>query len=73
MNDVSVFGRRNAMQIRVIGVIFAIVLPVLVLVFGSDQLFRYAALGLHLFGLLFIRWLFFAQAEHVVGLYYGKR
>jgi DMSO reductase anchor subunit len=27
----------------------------------------------HVAGVLASRWLFFAQAEHVVGLYYGKR
>jgi sulfite dehydrogenase (quinone) subunit SoeC len=27
----------------------------------------------HLAGVLATRWLFFAEAEHVVGLYYGKR
>ena len=27
---------------------------------------------LHLSGALVARWLFFAQAEHVVGLYYGQ-
>ena len=32
-----------------------------------------AALCVHLVGLLASRWLFFAEAEHVVGLYYGKR
>ena len=29
--------------------------------------------ALHLIGALAARWLFFAEAEHVVGLYYGKR
>jgi sulfite dehydrogenase (quinone) subunit SoeC len=27
----------------------------------------------HVAGILASRWLFFAEAEHVVGLYYGKR
>jgi DMSO reductase anchor subunit len=27
----------------------------------------------HMAGIAVSRWLFFAQAEHVVGLYYGKR
>jgi DMSO reductase anchor subunit len=27
----------------------------------------------HLVGALAARWLFFAEAEHVVGLYYGAR
>ncbi|MEM1302315.1 MAG: dibenzothiophene desulfurase, partial [Pseudomonadota bacterium] len=31
------------------------------------------AVLLHLGGVLTLRWLFFAEAEHVVGLYYGKR
>lgn len=32
-----------------------------------------AALVIHLLGVAAHRWLFFAQAEHVVGLYYGRR
>ena len=31
------------------------------------------AAALHLAGILCSRWLFFAEAEHVVGLWYGKR
>lgn len=31
------------------------------------------ALALHVAGMLAARWLFFAEAEHVVGLYYGRR
>ena len=27
----------------------------------------------HVAGTLVLRWLFFAEAEHAVGLYYGKR
>jgi DMSO reductase anchor subunit len=27
----------------------------------------------HIAGVFASRWLFFAEAEHVVGLYYGKR
>ena len=29
--------------------------------------------AVHLTGALAARWLFFAEAEHVVGLYYGRR
>jgi DMSO reductase anchor subunit len=32
-----------------------------------------AAVLVHLVGAFAARWLFFAEAEHVVGLYYGKR
>ena len=28
---------------------------------------------IHLFGMTIVRWLFFAEAEHVVGIYYSKR
>jgi DMSO reductase anchor subunit len=31
------------------------------------------AVATHIAGVFTSRWLFFAQAEHVVGLYYGKR
>ena len=31
------------------------------------------AVLLHIAGVACLRWLFFAEAEHVVGLYYGKR
>jgi DMSO reductase anchor subunit len=31
------------------------------------------ALCAHLIGAFAARWLFFAEAEHVVGLYYGRR
>jgi len=30
------------------------------------------AFGFHMTGLFVERWLFFAEAEHVVALYYGK-
>jgi DMSO reductase anchor subunit len=32
-----------------------------------------AAALIHLAGAMTQRWLFFAEAEHVVGLYYGQR
>jgi DMSO reductase anchor subunit len=53
----------------------------LVLGFGLPALIVLLPLGLpgialafisHLAGVLASRWLFFAQAEHVVGLYYGR-
>jgi DMSO reductase anchor subunit len=31
------------------------------------------ALLVHLAGMLALRWLFFAEAEHVQALYYGRR
>jgi DMSO reductase anchor subunit len=37
------------------------------------HVFAVVALLLHFAGALMTRWLFFAQAEHTVGLYYDKR
>lgn len=64
-------GRKHQKTLRVIGVLLMSILPVLLLsVFGGLVALGIAAL-LHLIGVLTIRWLFFAEAEHVVGLYYG--
>jgi DMSO reductase anchor subunit len=71
---IFVVGRKHALKLRAIAFAFASVLPALVLL-GLPPLpvvFGFAAL-LHLFGAVVSRWLFFAEAEHVVGLYYGKR
>jgi DMSO reductase anchor subunit len=49
------------------------VLPALTLaLLPSGAVATILALALHLAGVLAARWLFFAQAEHVVGLYYGR-
>ena len=71
---VHVVGRRHAMKLRLIGFGLMAVLPWLILVVLP---FHHALAGLailsHIAGALVCRWLFFAEAEHVVGLYYGKR
>ena len=69
---IHVVGRRHAAKLRGIAVLCAAVLPAL-LVFVPLPGMRAAAFGLHLAGAFAARWLFFAEAEHVVGLYYGKR
>jgi len=70
---VYVIGRKHAFKLRVIAMLLMTVLPVVLLLIP----FSHAAGGLavlaHVAGVLTTRWLFFAQAEHVVGLYYGKR
>jgi DMSO reductase anchor subunit len=38
-----------------------------------SHIFALLAVLSHVAGVLTARWLFFAEAEHVVGLYYGKR
>jgi sulfite dehydrogenase (quinone) subunit SoeC len=67
-------GRKHALKLRAIGVVFAAALPALVvLVLPAGLMTTALALGLHLIGAFAARWLFFAEAEHVVGLYYGQR
>ncbi len=67
-------GRKHAQKLRIIGFALAIGLPVLLgLVFEVKHMLAGIIVLMHLAGLLTLRWLFFAEAEHVVGLYYGKR
>ncbi|MEO1676665.1 MAG: DmsC/YnfH family molybdoenzyme membrane anchor subunit [Pseudomonadota bacterium] len=69
-----VVGRKHAQKLRVIALILLVALPLLLLLIGQGALWAswLAALS-HLAGALCQRWLFFAEAEHVVGLYYGRR
>lgn len=66
-------GRKHARRLRVIAFGLGYALPVLLLLLPFSH--ALAALGVlsHITGILASRWLFFAEAEHVVGLYYGKR
>ncbi|WP_171177494.1 DmsC/YnfH family molybdoenzyme membrane anchor subunit [Ruegeria sp. HKCCD8929] len=70
---VHVVGRKHAEKLRVIAFALAFVLPVILLVLPFSHFFALLAILSHLAGVATSRWLFFAQAEHVVGLYYGKR
>ncbi len=67
-----VVGRRHALKLRVIGFLLAVLLPLALALAPSPAVLATAAL-LHAAGMLVLRWLFFAEAEHVVGLYYGRR
>ena len=73
---VYVVGRSHARKLRLVGIALAVLLP-LVLVTATPFAPMPMALALaaisHVAGALVLRWLFFAEAEHVVGLYYGKR
>lgn len=64
-------GRKHQKTLRVISILLLSILPALLLSAGSSLVAFGGAATLHLLGVLTIRWLFFAQAEHVVGLYYG--
>jgi len=70
---VHVVGRKHAHKLRLIALGFGALLPALLLLGPVSYITVALALLAHSAGMLVQRWLFFAQAEHVVGLYYGKR
>jgi DMSO reductase anchor subunit len=70
---VHVVGRKHAQKLRAIGMALAAILPILLLLLPFSHLLATLAVASHIAGVLVLRWLFFAEAEHVVGLYYGKR
>jgi sulfite dehydrogenase (quinone) subunit SoeC len=71
---VFVLARRHTLKLRLIGLALAALLPLaLMLAFPVKHLLGGVIVLSHLAGMIVLRWLFFAQAEHVVGLYYGKR
>ncbi|MEO5614224.1 MAG: DmsC/YnfH family molybdoenzyme membrane anchor subunit [Cypionkella sp.] len=70
---IFVVGRKHAQKLRAIALALAAIIPAVLLAISGDcWAFALAALC-HLIGALAARWLFFAEAEHVVGLFYGKR
>jgi len=71
---VYVVGRKHALKVRTIALFLMSVLPAALLLFlPVVHLAAGLAVLSHLVGVIASRWLFFAEAEHVVGLYYGKR
>jgi DMSO reductase anchor subunit len=66
-------GRKHQRRLRLIAAVMVGLVPALLLVTVPTWWAGLAALSVHLVGLFASRWLFFAEAEHVVGLYYGKR
>ncbi|MDX5403684.1 MAG: dimethyl sulfoxide reductase anchor subunit [Rhodobacterales bacterium] len=70
---VHVIGRKHAVKLRVIAFVLGYALPVVLLLVPFSHIVGLLAVISHIAGILATRWLFFAEAEHVVGLYYGKR
>ena len=69
---VHVIGRKHAQKLRVIAFVLMIVLPLAILLLLPQGIVQAAvAILSYLVGTFASRWLFFAEAEHVVGLYYG--
>ena len=72
---IFVVGRKHVNRLRLIAIVLAVGLPILlILAAHGPRVWGYGlAAFCHLIGAFAARWLFFAQAEHVVGLYYGQR
>lgn len=71
---IHVVGRRHAVKLRALALVLGAVLPaILVVALPSSLPAHVLAFAVHLSGALAARWLFFAEAEHVVGLFYGAR
>jgi len=70
---VHVVGRKHSYKLRVIAIVLMVVLPILLLMMPFSHFGALLAVISHIAGVLVARWLFFAEAEHVVGLYYGAR
>ncbi len=64
-------GRKHSLKLRVMGFGLMVLLPVLILLLPFHHALAAVAVLSHVAGLFITRWLFFAEAEHVVGLYYG--
>lgn len=70
---IFVVGRKHAARLRKLALVLASAAPAVVLLLPLGVWGVALAGVLHLAGALAARWLFFAEAEHVVGLYYGAR
>ncbi len=66
-------GRKHVQRLQIISLVLGFALPVILLVLPFSHWTALIAVISHISGTLAARWLFFAQAEHVVGLYYGMR
>jgi DMSO reductase anchor subunit len=71
-------GRKRAWQLRTLGGALGFGAPLVLLVLAAVMpvgagLLALLALGCHMAGMMALRWLFFAEAEHVQAFYYGMR
>ena len=70
---IYVVGRKHAQKLQIIALVLGFILPIILLLIPFSHVFATVAVLCHIAGVVTLRWLFFAQAEHVVGLYYGAR
>ncbi|MCH8951706.1 MAG: dimethyl sulfoxide reductase anchor subunit [Proteobacteria bacterium] len=68
-------GRKRAFELRRLGAVLGYLAPLVLSLaaLGLGGWLMVLALVAHVMGMLALRWLFFAEAEHVQALYYGKR
>lgn len=65
-----VVGRRHSARLRIVALLSMVLAPMVLLLMPAGHLAAGPAALSHLIGVLAARWLFFAEAEHVVGFYY---
>lgn len=72
---IHVIARRHSRKLRRTAFLLSFLLPIALLPAASayGQAIWAAAICAHVAGVFVLRWLFFAEAEHVVGFYYGRR
>ena len=70
---VHIVGRKHSAKLRIIALILMIGTPILLLSLSFSHFLAALSVISHISGLVISRWLFVAEADHVVGLYYGKR
>jgi DMSO reductase anchor subunit len=70
---VHIVGRKHSAKLRIIALILMIGTPILLHSLSFSYFLAALSVISHTAGLFISRWLFFAEAEHVVGFYYGKR
>ena len=68
-----VIARKHAMKLRILSLTLGGIIPVTVLLSGTlSSILLGISLLIHLIGVFIERFLFFAEAKHVVTLYYGS-
>ncbi|MBE9475983.1 MAG: dimethyl sulfoxide reductase anchor subunit, partial [Proteobacteria bacterium] len=71
---VYIVGRKHALKLRIIATFCLGLIPIVMLATANlNHISALLVVFLHIIGLFISRWLFFAEAEHVVGLYYDAR
>jgi len=65
-------GRKHSQKLRMISTLLRVVPVLILLLLPVSMPLAIVALLVHVAGVLTSRWLFFAEAEHVVSLYYNR-